>query len=79
MTCGRYDRQLILPEVGPEGQAKLGGAKVLIIGCGGLGSPVATYLVAAGVGTVGIMDDDVVSITNLQRQVLYDSSQVGNC
>ena len=67
----RYDRQLMLPEIGEEGQRKLSEAKVLIVGAGGLGSPVATYLAGAGVGRIGIVDDDLVSITNLQRQILY--------
>ncbi len=74
---GRYDRQLILPEIGSEGQCKLTEARVLIVGVGGLGSPLAAYLTAAGVGTVGLVDDDVVSVSNLQRQVLYDESQQG--
>ncbi len=73
----RYERQLLLPEIGEEGQAKLAAARVLLVGCGGLGSPIATYLVAAGVGTLGIVDDDVLSLSNLNRQVLYDTSQLG--
>lgn len=73
----RYQRQLILPEIGEGGQQKLREASVLIVGAGGLGSPLALYLAGAGVGTIGIVDDDVVSITNLQRQVLYAESQVG--
>lgn len=73
----RYDRQLILPEIGSEGQRKLSEARVLIIGVGGLGSPLATYLAAGGVGTIGLVDDDIVSVSNLQRQVLYDESQQG--
>ncbi len=73
----RYDRQIMLPEIGTEGQEKLAKAKVLLVGVGGLGSPIATYLTAAGIGTLGLMDDDAVSITNLHRQVLYDISQVG--
>ncbi len=77
-TETRYDRQLLLPEIGPLGQTKLANAKVLLVGCGGLGSPIATYLVAAGVGTLAIIDDDVVNITNLHRQVLYDATQVGH-
>lgn len=74
---GRYDRQLILPEIGSEGQRRLSEAKVLIVGVGGLGSPIATYLAAAGVGTIGLLDMDIVSVSNLQRQVLYDESQQG--
>lgn len=67
----------MLPEIGEQGQQKLKDAKVLIIGVGGLGSPIALYLAGAGVGTIGLIDDDVVSISNLQRQVLYDEKQVG--
>lgn len=73
----RYMRQLILPEIGKEGQKRLAQAKVLIVGVGGLGSPIALYLAGAGVSTIGLIDDDVVSITNLHRQVLYETSQVG--
>lgn len=62
---------MILPEIGEEGQNKLKKAKVLIVGVGGLGSPIALYLAGAGVGTIGLVDDDTVSLTNLQRQVLY--------
>lgn len=73
----RYDRQLILPEIGDAGQQKLQSASVLIVGVGGLGSPVSLYLAGAGVGTIGLVDDDVVSLSNLQRQVLYTELQVG--
>ena len=73
----RYERQRLLPEVGEEGQRRLAQAKVLIVGVGGLGSPIAIYLAGAGVGTLGLIDDDVVSVSNLQRQVLYAESQVG--
>lgn len=73
----RYDRQRILPEIGEEGQRKLKEAKVLIVGVGGLGSPIALYLAGAGVGCIGLMDDDVVSISNLQRQVLYSENELG--
>ena len=73
----RYDRQTMLPEIGEEGQAKLKNAKVLIVGVGGLGSPISLYLTAAGVGTIGLIDDDVVSLTNLQRQVLYTEAEIG--
>lgn len=73
----RYSRHLLLQEVGEEGQEKLLQAKVLVVGAGGLGSPVLLYLAAAGVGTLGIMDDDTVSESNLQRQVLYDTLCLG--
>ena len=73
----RYSRHLILPEVGLEGQRKLKAAKVLCIGAGGLGSPVAMYLAAAGVGTIGIVDFDVVDFSNLQRQILHATPDVG--
>lgn len=74
---GRYDRQIALPELGEKGQERLQQAKVLIVGVGGLGSPIALYLAGAGVGTIGLVDDDVVSISNLQRQVLYAESEIG--
>ncbi len=73
----RYARHLVLPEIGGTGQQKIKKAKVLIIGAGGLGSPTAMYLAAAGVGTLGIVDDDVVSLSNLQRQIIHDSAHVG--
>ncbi|WNG25161.1 molybdopterin-synthase adenylyltransferase MoeB [Cystobacter fuscus] len=73
----RYRRHLILPEVGEEGQAKLLGAKVLLLGAGGLGSPAALYLAAAGVGTLGLVDADVVDLSNLQRQVLHTHERAG--
>ena len=73
----RYARHLILPEVGVEGQAKLGRAAVLIVGAGGLGSPAALYLAAAGVGRLGLIDFDRVDATNLHRQILYGTSDVG--
>jgi sulfur-carrier protein adenylyltransferase/sulfurtransferase len=73
----RYSRHFLLPEVGEEGQAKLLDAKVLCIGAGGLGSPIAYYLAAAGVGTIGIVDDDVVDRSNLQRQILHSEDRVG--
>ncbi|MCW3785532.1 HesA/MoeB/ThiF family protein [Plebeiibacterium sediminum] len=73
----RYSRQLLLKEVGVEGQLKLKAAKVLVIGAGGLGCPVLQYLVAAGIGKIGIVDHDVVSISNLQRQILYREDELG--
>jgi len=73
----RYSRHLLLPEVGAEGQQKLLDAKVLLLGAGGLGSPTALYLAAAGVGTLGIVDDDVVDLSNLQRQVIHSSERIG--
>lgn len=73
----RYSRHLILPEVNLEGQKKLKAARVLCIGAGGLGSPLAMYLAAAGVGTIGIVDFDVVDYTNLQRQIIHDTDDVG--
>ena len=73
----RYSRHLLLPEVGVEGQQKLKAARVLLIGAGGLGSPAALYLAAAGVGTIGIVDFDVVDVTNLQRQILHGTTDVG--
>lgn len=73
----RYARHLILPEVGPEGQKKLKAARVLAVGAGGLGSPLALYLAAAGVGTIGLVDFDVVDESNLQRQLLFGTPDVG--
>jgi adenylyltransferase/sulfurtransferase len=73
----RYHRHLIMPEVGPEGQKKLKKARVLCVGAGGLGSPVSLYLAAAGVGTLGLVDFDVVDHSNLQRQVIYTTEDVG--
>jgi sulfur-carrier protein adenylyltransferase/sulfurtransferase len=73
----RYSRHLIMPEVGMEGQQKLKAARVLCIGAGGLGSPLALYLTAAGVGTLGIVDFDVVDYTNLQRQIIHTTADVG--
>lgn len=73
----RYDRQTMLPEIGEAGQKLLKEAKVLIVGVGGLGSPIALYLAGAGVGCIGLVDDDVVSISNLQRQVLYSEKELG--
>jgi molybdopterin/thiamine biosynthesis adenylyltransferase/rhodanese-related sulfurtransferase len=73
----RYARQLRIPEIGVAGQRRLDTARVLIVGAGGLGSPVALYLAAAGVGTLGIVDDDVVDVSNLQRQVLHATGRIG--
>ena len=73
----RYSRHLVLPEVGIAGQRKLKAAKVLLIGAGGLGSPLALYLAAAGVGTLGIIDSDVVEVSNLQRQIVHDAGALG--
>ncbi|OGQ66309.1 MAG: molybdopterin biosynthesis protein MoeB [Deltaproteobacteria bacterium RIFCSPLOWO2_12_55_13] len=73
----RYSRHFLLPEVGEEGQAKLLQAKVLMVGAGGLGSPSAYYLAAAGVGTLGIIDNDVVDLSNLQRQILHTNDRIG--
>src|SRR5438128_6000783 len=73
----RYSRQIILSEIGGKGQMKLGEAKVLIIGAGGLGSPAALYLAAAGIGTLGLVDGDVVDLSNLQRQILHTTATIG--
>src|SRR6202451_3955653 len=73
----RYSRHLLLAEVGIEGQQKLLDAKVLLLGAGGLGSPTALYLAAAGVGTLGIVDDDVVDLSNLQRQIIHSMATIG--
>jgi molybdopterin/thiamine biosynthesis adenylyltransferase len=73
----RYSRHLALPQIAPEGQVKLLDARVLLLGAGGLGSPSALYLAAAGVGTIGIVDDDVVEVSNLQRQVAHSTARVG--
>lgn len=73
----RYARHIVLREIGGPGQQKLKAARVLVIGAGGLGAPLLQYLAAAGIGTLGIVDDDVVSLSNLQRQIIHDSDAVG--
>ena len=73
----RYSRHIILPNIGGAGQRKLLDSKVLVIGAGGLGSPIALYLAAAGIGTLGIIDFDVVDKSNLQRQILHTDADVG--
>ena len=74
----RYSRHTLLPEVGVDGQLKLLNAKVLLLGAGGLGAPTALYLAAAGVGTIGLVDDDVVDASNLQRQVIHNTERIGD-
>ena len=74
----RYARHIVLPEIGGAGQQRLKRARVLVIGAGGLGAPVLQYLAAAGVGTLGIVDDDTVSLSNLQRQVIHDTDSIGD-
>ncbi|HEX2705800.1 MAG TPA: ThiF family adenylyltransferase, partial [Candidatus Lustribacter sp.] len=76
-AVARYSRHLLLPEVGFEGQARLAASRVAVVGAGGLGSATVTYLAAAGVGTLGIIDDDRVEASNLQRQVIHGESDVG--
>ena len=73
----RYARHLVLPEIGGPGQQKLKRARVLVVGAGGLGSPALQYLAAAGIGTLGIVDDDTVSLSNLQRQIIHPTRNVG--
>ena len=73
----RYERQIVIPQIGEEGQARLREARVLIVGAGGLGSPIALYLAAAGVGTLGLADPDQVSVSNLNRQILYTTEDIG--
>src|SRR3954463_3095545 len=73
----RYSRHLILPEVALEGQQRLKAARVLLIGAGGLGSPAALYLAAAGIGTLGLVDFDVVDVSNLHRQIIHGTSTIG--
>ena len=73
----RYARHIVLPEIGGPGQQRLKRARVLVVGAGGLGAPLLAYLAAAGVGTIGIVDDDTVSLSNLQRQVIHDTQSLG--
>lgn len=73
----RYERQIVIPQIGEEGQARLRAARVLIVGVGGLGSPIALYLAAAGVGALGLADPDQVSVSNLNRQILYTTDDIG--
>ena len=74
----RYARHIVLREVGGPGQAKLKAARVLVIGAGGLGAPVLLYLAAAGIGTLGVIDDDTVALSNLQRQVIHGTPEIGH-
>src|SRR5271167_2209345 len=73
----RYSRHILLGEVGGVGQARLKAARVLVVGAGGLGSPLILYLAAAGVGTIGIVDDDAVDLSNLQRQIAHTTDRIG--
>jgi len=73
----RYSRQLVMPQIGPQGQQKLMASRILLVGLGGLNSPVAMYLAAAGVGTLGLVDDDLVERSNLQRQVIHTNKRIG--
>src|SRR5262250_3537991 len=73
----RYSRHILLPEVGGKGQKKIAKAKILLVGAGGLGSPAALYLAAAGVGKIGLVDADTVDASNLQRQILHATSRLG--
>ena len=73
----RYSRHIIIPEIGVIGQRRLKNARVLVVGAGGLGAPILLYLAAAGVGTLGIIDDDIVDLSNLQRQIIHGVADVG--
>src|SRR5499427_3093900 len=77
MQIRRYARHIVLAEIGGIGQAKLIAAKVLVVGAGGLGAPLLQYLAAAGVGTLGVVDDDTVDLSNLQRQVIHRTADIG--
>lgn len=76
-TLARYSRQILMPEFGPSSQSALSRSRVLVVGAGGLGSPVISYLAAAGIGTIGIVDDDFVDVTNLHRQIIHEERSVG--
>ena len=73
----RFGRQIMLPEIGVKGQNQIKNARILLVGAGGLGSPLALYLIAAGIGKLGLVDHDVVDLSNLQRQVLYSTEDIG--
>ena len=77
VDINRYARHISLPDVGIEGQKLINQSRVLVVGAGGLGSPVLLYLAAAGIGEIGIIDDDVVDLSNLQRQVIHSESHIG--
>ena len=77
MESNRYQRQITLKEIGIEGQKKISGSKILVIGAGGVGCPVLSYLASAGIGTIGVLDYDSVDLSNLQRQILYNELQIG--
>jgi molybdopterin-synthase adenylyltransferase len=77
MQIRRYARHIVLPEIGGVGQSRLIAAKVLVLGAGGLGAPLLQYLAAAGIGTLGVVDDDTVDLSNLQRQVIHRTGDIG--
>src|SRR5215510_1131533 len=77
MQIRRYARHIVLPEIGGVGQARLIASRVLVVGAGGLGAPLLQYLAAAGVGTLGVIDDDAVDLSNLQRQVIHRTADIG--